>query len=199
MDSSENNSRRTRTAKSGNPLITVVNQTGVFNMEVLFCVCPNAGTRDEQLLQSGLFPSSFKQIETAFTFSVLDDFLADNLECKTTAQQYYSKLQSITNRMFPHIVPVCHAASHKTMYHVLMISIQNLYKQLLRASRQWRDLKSWMQSGLGHRLEGDSPPDGSMAVFCPACPQPGINLPEDWKERYNSYVFTKRVKYFTIN
>jgi hypothetical protein len=77
-------------------------------MEVLFCIFPNAGARDEQLLKAGLFSSSFKQIETAFTFSVLDDFLTDNLECKTTAQQYYSKLQSITNRMFPDNVPVCH-------------------------------------------------------------------------------------------
>ncbi|KAH9037471.1 hypothetical protein EDB85DRAFT_2142419 [Lactarius pseudohatsudake] len=73
----------------------------IFDMEVLFCVCPNAGPNDEQLLQAGILPSTFRQIETAFTFSVLDDFLADNLECKTTAQQYYSKLQGITNRMFP--------------------------------------------------------------------------------------------------
>ena len=99
-------SRRMRTAKSGNPLITAVHQSGVFDMELLYCICPNAVHRDEQLIQSGLFPSSYKQIETAFTFSVLDDFLTDNLECKTTAQQYYSKLQSITNRMFPGSVPV---------------------------------------------------------------------------------------------
>ncbi|KAH8979996.1 hypothetical protein EDB86DRAFT_2835619 [Lactarius hatsudake] len=154
------------TAQSGNPLITMVNQTGVFEMEVLFCVCPNAGTNDEQLLQAGIFPSTFRHIETAFTFSVLDDFLANNLECKTTAQQYYSKLQSITNQMFPDNVP-------------------NLYKQLLRASCQWRDLKNRIQSGLGHQPDGDSTIDGSMAIFCPACPQPGINLPKNWKERYH--------------
>ncbi|KAH9163424.1 hypothetical protein EDB89DRAFT_1912653 [Lactarius sanguifluus] len=124
-----------------------------FADEVLFCVCPNAGTNDEQLLQAGIFPSTFRHIETAFTFSVLDDFLANNLECKTTAQQYYSKLQSITNRMFPDNVP-------------------NLYKQLLRASRQWRDLKNRIQSGLGHQPDRDSAIDGSMAIFCPACPQP---------------------------
>ncbi|KAI9430336.1 hypothetical protein H4582DRAFT_2063950 [Lactarius indigo] len=166
LDPSEGNTRRTRTAKSGNPLITIVNQTGVFDMDVLFCICPNAGADDEQLLQAGIFPSTFKQIETAFTFSVLDDFLADNLECKTTAQQYYSKLQSITNRMFPDHVP-------------------NLYKQLLRASRQWRDLRNRIQNGLGHLQVGDPANDGSMAIFCPACPQPGINLPDDWKDRYN--------------
>ena len=88
--------------------ITVVNQTGVFDMEVLYCIYPNAGTRDEKLLQAGLFSSSFKKIETVFTFSLLDDFLADNLGCKTTVQQYFSKLQSITNQMFPENVPVCY-------------------------------------------------------------------------------------------
>jgi hypothetical protein len=84
----------------------MVHQSGVFDMEVLFCICINAVAIDEQLLHAGLFPSSLKQIETAFTFSVLDDFLLDNLECKTTAQQYYSKLQHITNRLFPDHVPV---------------------------------------------------------------------------------------------
>ncbi|KAH9010056.1 hypothetical protein EDB85DRAFT_1902458 [Lactarius pseudohatsudake] len=68
------------------------------------------------------------------------------------------------NRMFPHHVP-------------------NLYKQLLRASRQWRDLKNRIQSGLGHQNGGIPATDGSMAIFCPACPQPGINLPDDWKIR----------------
>ncbi|KAI9432529.1 hypothetical protein H4582DRAFT_2083395 [Lactarius indigo] len=166
LDPSEGNTQRTWTTMSGNLLITIVNQTGVFDMDVLFCICPNAGANDEQLLQAGIFPSTFKQIETAFTFSVLDDFLADNLECKTTAQQYYSKLQSITNWMFPDHVP-------------------NLYKQLLRASQQWRDLRNRIESGLGHQHTGTSANEGSMAIFCPACPQPGINLPDDWRTRYN--------------
>ena len=107
LDDYSENIRCARTAALGNLLLTVVHQSGVFEMEVLYCICPNAGQKDEQLLQSGMFPSSFKQIETVFTFSVLDEFLTDNLECKTTAQQYFSKLQSITNRIFPHTVPVC--------------------------------------------------------------------------------------------
>jgi hypothetical protein len=108
LDDSRKRAPRVRTSELGNPLVTMVHQSGVFDMEVLFCICPNAAARDEQLLHAGLFPSSLKQIETAFTFSVLDDFLLDNLECKTTAQQYYSKLQHMTNRMFPENVPVCH-------------------------------------------------------------------------------------------
>jgi len=99
---------RTYTAPSGNPMITVADRNGVFDMEVVFCVCSDKDNKDEELLRSGLFPATFKSIKTLFTFSVLDDFLKDNLECKTTAQQYYSKLQSTTSRMFPNLVLACY-------------------------------------------------------------------------------------------
>jgi|ERR1700733_61895 len=88
--------------------------------------------------------------------------------------------------------------SPNIMYYVLKLSMQNLYKQLLRASRQWRDLKNRMHSGLGYEQEDDSTPDGSMAIFCPACPQPGINLPDDWKERYTPYAFIIHISYLVL-
>ena len=47
-----------------------------------------------------------------------------------------------------------------------------------------------MKTGLGHQSDQVTPEDGSMAIFCPACPQPGINLPPNWKEKYSPYVFT---------
>jgi CxC2 like cysteine cluster associated with KDZ transposases len=106
LDPGAGNVHRTRTGKSGNPYMTIVDCQGVFDMEVLFCACSDGRSRDEQLLRAGLFPATFKQIETLFTFAVLDNFLTDNLECKTTAQQYYSKLQSMTSNMFPDNVQV---------------------------------------------------------------------------------------------
>jgi Kyakuja-Dileera-Zisupton transposase len=30
-----------------------------------------------------------------------------------------------------------------------------------------------------------SSPPGSLTIFCPSCPQPGINLPPDWKDLPN--------------
>jgi CxC2 like cysteine cluster associated with KDZ transposases len=110
---------RMQTAPSGNPILTIVDRSGVFEMEIVFCICSDDGKLDEQLLQSGLFPATFKQPKTMFTFSVLDDFLKDNLECKTTAQQYYSKLQSVTSKMFPNHVPVC-ISSHSHFQWILM-------------------------------------------------------------------------------
>jgi CxC2 like cysteine cluster associated with KDZ transposases len=106
-ESEDSAPNRTYTAPSGNPMLIVVDRNGVFDQEILFCVCTNNHNRDEQLLENGLFPATFKSIKTVFTFAVLDDFLQDNLECKTTAQQYYSKLQNMTNKMFPNLVPAC--------------------------------------------------------------------------------------------
>jgi len=64
--------------------------------------------------------------------------------------------------------------------------LQNLYRHLLRASRQWRDLNNRMQSGVCLQSVNEVAQDGAMAIFCPACPQPGINLPDDWQARYRN-------------
>ncbi|KAG1903999.1 uncharacterized protein F5891DRAFT_946598, partial [Suillus fuscotomentosus] len=51
---------------------------------------------------------------------------------------------------------------------------------------QWRQLKTMKWHGFGHR--SDNPSTGELALFCPACPQPGINVLlsedeslDDWK------------------
>src|ERR1700678_4043780 len=31
-------------------------------------------------------------------------------------------------------------------------------------------------------IYSSSPSPGNLSIFCPSCPQPGINLPSDWKE-----------------
>jgi hypothetical protein len=180
-DSGDNIPNKTYTAPSGNPILGVVDRNGIFDLEVVFCICSDNNDKEGQLLRSGLFPSTFKSTKTVFTFSVLDDFLKDNLECKTTAQQYYSKLQSTTSKMFPNLVPVGYICFHLPMGSYK--DLQNLYRQLLRASRQWRDLKNRMEQGLGLQPEDDAA-DGALAIFCPACPQPGVNLPDDWRVRY---------------
>ena len=117
LDSGSGNVQRSRTGKPGNSLMVIVDRHGIFDMEILFCACSDRKKKDEQLVGAGLFPATFKQIETLFTFAVLDDFLADNLECKTTAQQFYSKLQSMTSSMFPHHVPVSQSLL-LILYHV---------------------------------------------------------------------------------
>lgn len=57
----------------------------------------------------------------------------------------------------------------------------------MRVSRAWRDIAARIQAGYGHESEELVKP-GSLAIFCPACPQPGINLPSNWKDDKEEWV-----------
>ncbi|KAG1783199.1 hypothetical protein EV702DRAFT_948208, partial [Suillus placidus] len=123
----------------------VVDTSGLHSLMIRFCRCTNALSPDMQLFEMSLFPASFTSLKTAFTFAVLDDFLLDNLECGTSAMNYYSKLRRITSSVFPHLVPVSAV-----------------------------DLKQLKWHGFGH--EKRQPKAGELALFCPACLQPGVNV-----------------------
>jgi hypothetical protein len=51
--------------------------------------------------------------------------------------------------------------------------------ELIRVNRQMRKLQ--VSKCFGGIYMAVSTP-GSLALFCPSCPQPGINLPVNWKE-----------------
>ena len=146
------------------PIIVVVNTSGIHQLRVRPCRCAlhNSTPIFDQFLLSGLYPASTQKTRTAFTFRVLDDYHLDNLESKTTAGKYYEKLRRLTSNLFPDKVP-------------------NRYRELMTAARQWRDLKLRQRAGLLYEPEREIPP-GGLVIFCPTCPQPGINLPHDWKE-----------------
>ncbi|KAI6014687.1 hypothetical protein EDC04DRAFT_2870627 [Pisolithus marmoratus] len=147
--------------------MTIVHTEGIFSHEVSVCNCPGSNPNDWHLdlLRQRLFPASISKPKTAFTFAVLDHFLIDALECKTSAMSFYQKLKRFTNNAFPERVP-------------------DRYRELMRVSQLWRDLKHRKWFGFGHDMEQD-PGDGGLALFCPDCPQPDVNLPADWKVHYD--------------
>ena len=216
---------------AGNNFVTIVDISGIHHIPVVLCDCQGAQDEYDQYLNCNLFPASFKQIRTVFTTSVLKDFRISNLECKTSAYQYYSKLRRLTCPAFPKLVI-------------------NRYRELRRLSRQFRNLKLWKMHGRGHtdeayrqyqhpsetehtyresagpdiehrsvperepqghpdpagtrdEFDDRSSPDfaaqqqdlgistGPLALFCPSCPQPGINLPSDWEQDPNKWIYTR--------
>jgi hypothetical protein len=67
---------------------------------------------------------------------------------------------------------------------------QNRYQELYRVGRQWRNLKQWKKSGCIYtKVDPDGP--GSLALFCAACPQPGINIPQSWRSDTDTTVYTR--------
>src|SRR5271163_4934873 len=77
--------------------------------------------------------------------------------------------------------------SSSTLMVSTLSGYQNRYRELLRVSRQWRNLKEWKWFGFGHRKEIPGPAE--MALFCPTCPQPGINLPETWQDDPREWLY----------
>lgn len=85
----------------GNPVLVVADKSGIHHLAFRWCRCANAQPDDIQLLDMGFYPSTYKNIKTVFTFNVLDDFLLDNQECKTSAHHYFEKLRRLTSPAFP--------------------------------------------------------------------------------------------------
>ncbi|KAF7358324.1 CxC2 domain-containing protein [Mycena venus] len=57
------------------------------------------------------------------------------------------------------------------------------YHEFLRMTRQWRNVQMLKRAGRGHDLAGIAGTRaGECALLCPACPQPGKNLPPGWKD-----------------
>ncbi|KAI6022172.1 hypothetical protein BKA83DRAFT_4054270 [Pisolithus microcarpus] len=150
----------------GSKYLTIIDVTGVHFVLVQPCQCLNAERYHMQLFLAKLCPSMFDKPSTTFTFSVLDDFLRDNVECGTSGMNYYSKLCQVTSNVFPHLVV-------------------DRYWELLRVAWQWRLLKLLKWSGFQDNKNCTK--KGDLVIFCAACPQPGINidptanLDDSWK------------------
>jgi hypothetical protein len=52
---------------------------------------------------------------------------------------------------------------------------QNRYRELMRVSRQWRNLETLKHNGCAHDATIKCA-EGNLAMFCATCPQPGINV-----------------------
>jgi hypothetical protein len=59
----------------------------------------------------------------------------------------------------------------------------NRYHAFLRMVREYAHLLMLKRAGRGHARTGIlGTKAGELAVRCPCCPHPGVNLPEDWEK-----------------
>ena len=150
-----------------NHYVQVVHVNGIHHIALVTCLCHGAETVHGDLMYHRLVPTTFSRYRTLFTVAVLDDFRMSNLECKASAYQYFQKLRRVTFPMAPARAP-------------------NLYQELLRMARVWRWLKKKKWAGHSHRSGNfTQTAPGELVNFCPACPQPGVNLPSNWKNDPN--------------
>ncbi|KAH9846598.1 hypothetical protein C2E23DRAFT_872278 [Lenzites betulinus] len=144
---------------------SVVHINGRHNVSVMFCGCDRAGDAGDpvqQLLRLRLYPATDSEPNTAFTFDLLEHYHIQSLQGKISMYDYYTSLERLTDNTGT-------------------LKLQDRYRGFMRVVAQWRHLKRLKRCGRGHDpagVEGTSP--GELAVRCPACPRPNVNLPPNW-------------------
>ena len=73
-------------------IFTIVDTSGIHDVDVSFCNCVGAPHRRVQLLRASWMPASIDRPKSAFTFDVLDTFHLLTLQGKTSAYDYYYSL-----------------------------------------------------------------------------------------------------------
>ncbi|KAF7310892.1 CxC2 domain-containing protein [Mycena chlorophos] len=147
---------------SQSPFIAI-HPNGIHQLSVDFCGCHlRKDAFHVQLLRRGWFPSTMAQPRTVATFAVLETLHGLALNAQTTPHNYYNTLEYLTD-----------GSGIKPPYR---------YRELMRMSRQYRHLLLLKRAGRGHEPGGVTATGiGELSVRCPACPRPGINLPEGWE------------------
>ncbi|KAJ8474293.1 hypothetical protein ONZ45_g16002 [Pleurotus djamor] len=134
--------------------LVIVHTTGVHLCTVEWCACLSAEGHYEQLMKSRLFPATIESPSTAFTFELLEELHLQRVECKSSSSAFYSLLRRRTSPDGLDDVP-------------------DREREMERISRCFRDLQARMASGVFNETKVFP---GMLALFCPACPQPGRNI-----------------------
>ncbi|KAF7372487.1 hypothetical protein MVEN_00110400 [Mycena venus] len=119
-----------------------------------------------QLLHTRLYPATGTNPRSAATFGALERFDLLSLESKCSVYQFYNSLARETDNTGSE-------------------PLRERYEEFLRMTRQWQNLHLLKRAGRGHdpaedRIATTNP--GECALLCPACPQPGKNLPPRWEK-----------------
>ncbi len=142
--------------------LRVIHTTGVHEVAFSYCACHREIPRDLQLLRRGLYPAGRQKIRTCVTFSLLKLLHLLSLIGKISTYDMYRSIERLTNN-----TGICMPRSR--------------YRPTMRCLTQWRHLKALKRGGRGHDETGaGGTSNGELAILCPSCPHPGINLPANW-------------------
>ncbi|KAK7023428.1 hypothetical protein VNI00_016734, partial [Paramarasmius palmivorus] len=140
----------------------ILDVNGIHTLDIAFCGCSDVERRN-QLLEFGMWPTSYKEPQSAATFNLLRNFHIMNLKGHIPPTDYYHALTQMSNGdgLSP---PPDRLAQFRTVI------------------QEWRHIKMGKCAGRGHDPLGlAGTPNGGAMVLCRACPQPGMNLPPGWE------------------
>ncbi|KAF8069134.1 hypothetical protein FPV67DRAFT_1415501 [Lyophyllum atratum] len=141
----------------------IIDSYGIHEVGLDFCRCEQAIDDPLQLLRARLYPATGTHPRTATTFNCLKHFHLLSFESKSSGYEFFNTVTRETDNTG-------------------LIGHRDRLDEFMRMVRQWRNLKMLKRSGIGNEPDGiNATKPGQCAVLCPACPQPGINLPPNWE------------------
>ncbi|KAJ3501027.1 hypothetical protein NLJ89_g9529 [Agrocybe chaxingu] len=144
--------------------MVILHTNGLHEAAVNYCGCSRAIPQHIQLLRRRLYPASQVTVKTCATFQLLEHLHRLALTTKASTYDFYRALLHSTNNTG-------------------IDTPKSRYRALFRTILQWRHLKLLKRAGRGHDPAGIlATKPGELAVQCPSCPRPGINLPEGWRD-----------------
>ncbi|KAG1793209.1 uncharacterized protein HD556DRAFT_1432380 [Suillus plorans] len=150
--------------KAVNDDFTLIDSNGIHEIGLDFCGCETAERHTKQLLRATWFPATSTNPRTAATFRILEQYHLLSFESKVSGYEFYHSLVRMTDNTGLRLR-------------------KDRYEAFMRIVREWRHLKMLKRAGRGHDPAGvENTGNGECAVLCPACPQPGRNLPDNWED-----------------
>ncbi|PPR08267.1 hypothetical protein CVT24_001139, partial [Panaeolus cyanescens] len=148
----------------------VIHTNGYHRIRVISCSCMGPDHNVQDLVAVGLMPASFQNIRTLFTGQLLEFTRLANLELYASAYQVKELLSRMT----------------QSLGWSMTDNIYHEFRRMLHIDRWLRKLK-W--SGFCHHGDPLKPLPAEFGIFCATCPQPGVNLPDDWEKDADNYIY----------
>lgn len=145
----------------------VLDIMGPHRLSLFYCDCERRIPFHIQLFQRGLYPATQDVVQTCATFRYLDFVHLHSLTAKGSMLGFYQTMERLADNTG--ISPAI------WRYPALKLMVS-----------QWRHLHMLKRGGRGHDPSPNrvaETKDGELAVRCPLCPRPGVNLDP-------SYIFT---------
>jgi len=142
----------------------VLHTNGIHEVAIQYCGCHRQIPHHLQLLRRQFYPASQVVMKTCATFELLRTLHLLALTTKASTYDFYRALEKLTTNTG--------------------ISIpKSRYRALMRMVLQWRHLKMLKWAGRSTVDDGvRQTQPGDLAIRCPSCPRPGVNLPSDWEK-----------------
>ncbi|PPQ81057.1 hypothetical protein CVT25_014571 [Psilocybe cyanescens] len=141
----------------------ILHTNGIHSVNLFYCGCSRKIPHHLQLLRRRIYPASQMSVQTCATFELLRHLHKLALTTKASTYDFYRCLEKSTTNLGIH-------------------PPKSRYRALFRMILQRRHLQMLKWAGRGHDVTGVAgTTPGGLAIKCPSCPHPGINLPADWE------------------